>query len=159
MISNRDIYSKGRFFHIFISIIFGIVGSIVAVFFHTILKIKFWGYWFMNAGSAFVIMGGLAWVLSVTLSADISNGQKPAILKGIKSSLMVSIVPASLMAIIAICAAWDHNPGMSIHRQGFVDWLYLLLIGGSWFIFLAGIVFVLFSFLSLLSVFFKKLVR
>jgi hypothetical protein len=159
MTYKRNLYSKSAFSHISIAILFGVIGSIVAVFVHAILKIKFWGLWFMNAGSALVLVGGLAWVLYRTLSVDISNGQKPAILKGIKSSLLAAVIPATLMGIVAISAAWDHNPGMSVHKPGFVDWSYLLIMGGSWFLFLAGIVFILYSFFSVLSVFFKRWVR
>ncbi|PCJ30313.1 MAG: hypothetical protein COA99_18260 [Moraxellaceae bacterium] len=47
----------------------------------------------------------------------------------IVTSSVVGLIPAILMMFIA----WSHNSQDEIHRNGVVDWAYLLTIGNSWF--------------------------
>jgi hypothetical protein len=53
----------------------------------------------------------------------------------IKFAALHSLIQASIVGIFADYAAWQHNPQMTIHDDGFVDIIYLVMIFASWLFF------------------------
>ena len=148
--------NRSQIFFIFTGITIGFIGAIVAGLLHTLFNIQFWGHWLMDAFSIFIITSGLSWVILHSLFSDQNANLKLLIIHSLKSSFYASCIPGIIMGVISIMAAWDHNPSGEYHHNGYINWGDLSFIGGSWFVVITTVVFLIFFSISVATILAKK---
>jgi len=57
------------------------------------------------------------------------------------ASAIVAVWCGALAGLFMVYVAWQHNPQQEFHGEGGVNWSGLGLIGSSWFVVVAGGVF------------------
>lgn len=156
MVGSKYFENRDPQFYIFAGIVVGLIAAIVMAICNIFIKIQFWGHWIMDAVSIFMLAGGLSWVMLLAYFSTSHDNPRHLLTRILKSSFYAAMVPGIFMAIITIFAAWEHNPGGEFHREGYIDWVGLSLIGASWFVFITAIVLLIFSSFSVLAAIIRK---
>lgn len=64
------------------------------------------------------------------------DAEHPAVVVGWRQTLgkasVVGVVPAALVGSVVMYVTWTDNLSMTIRDETGVDWLYWLMLGGSW---------------------------
>jgi hypothetical protein len=55
-------------------------------------------------------------------------------MKTIAIAFKISTVVGLLVGLVMCCVGWQHNPQCEFHCEGFVDWVALFILWGSWFV-------------------------